>query len=82
MRGNPPSADRGGSGVSDGIVSRNQGKPAASGHHNAVLQVRPPVGVRDRFVPVPLDDEPPVQELREEVLMLGPAKESQRVPPW
>ena len=77
MRSNPPGADRDGSGVSEGIVGRNPGNPAASGHHNAVLQVRPPVGVRDRFVPVPLDDEPPVQELRGEVLMLGPAKQSQ-----
>ena len=81
MRCNPPGADRDGSGVRarrnsqvEGVVGGGASNPPPAGHDDAVLQVRPPVGVDDRFVPVLLDGEPPVQELCGEVLMLGPAE--------
>ena len=81
MRCNPLPADRDGSDVRarrdgqvENVVAVGAGNPPPADRDEAVRQVRPPVGVRDRFVPVLLDDEPPVQELCGEVLMLGPAE--------
>ena len=80
MRCNPPGAGRDGSEVRgrrdsqvESAVGRGVSNPPPTGHDNSVRQVRPPVGADDRFVPVLLDDEPLVQELRGEALMLGPA---------